>query len=476
MTTTELTVAAEVRAERAGQRRVMTALTVVVLSYGLMQTMLVPTTHVLRHALDTSAAGASWAVLSAPLLASAVVTPLVGRLADRHGTRRVLLGSLAIHLLGTLGAAVAPNAGMLITCRAVQGISLALLPLSFAIIREALPPDRVPAALAVTSGLVGGTAGAGLLVGGLMTDHASWRWLFVIGALLVAAALVLAALWVPAGSGQDAGRLDLPGTLVLAAGSATLLLGITQGPAWGWSSPTAIGTFVAAAVLMTVFTLIERRVPHPVVDLRVLTHRPLLTAHLGALALGTNQFVIYVLVPELAQLPEAPGGAPAGAAHGFGASVTGAALLLLPGTVLSLPASWLAPRLERHLTIRGPLALGLGLAAAGGLLLAVFHAGPVDVLVCYLVCSAGHGLAMAALPRLVQHATPPARSGSANSVNTVARTFGGAIGSQAGTAVIASLAVPGTGLATSAGFTTAFGVAAAVAALGSLLPLAGRAA
>ncbi|PZG40959.1 MFS transporter [Spongiactinospora gelatinilytica] len=445
---------------------VLTALVLVVLSYGLPQTMVVPAMSVLQHDLGTSQAAASWAVLSATLLASAVCTPLAGRLADRYCTRRVLIACLGLYLAGNLAAVVAPNVGVLIACRAVQGVSLALLPLSFTIVRRTLPPSRVPFGLALTAGLVGGTAGAGLLVGGVIVDQGSWRRLFVIGALLVLAALIATVAFVPPLPGSRAGRLDLPGAVTLAGGLVAVLLGITEGPVWGWLSPAVLGLFAGGLALLAVFVLIERRAPHPVIDIGLLVHRPLLIAHLGAFALGANQFVFYALLPKIAQLP---------GDIGFGTTVTGAALMLLPGTFLIVPASWAVPRLERHVGHRAPLWIGLTLAACGGVLLATMHDTLWQVLACYLVCGAGYGLAMAALPTMVNAGSTPEQSGSANGVNTVARTVGGATGSQIGAAILAGTILPGTTTPTSTGFTAAFLAAAAFTGLGALiLPLLAR--
>jgi MFS family permease len=213
------------------------------------------------------------------------------------------------------------------------------------------------------------------------------------------------------------------------------------------------------------FGAVERRAAAPLIDMGLLGSRPLLVAHLGALTLGGNQFICYVLVPRLAELPRGfgPGGfGPAGfGPAGFGLSVTGAALVLLPGTLLTLPASWLAARLERRLGTRVPLVAGLGLAAGGGVLLAVWHGEITQVVLCYLVCSVGYGFAMAALPRLVNQASPAEHSGSANGVNTVARVLGGALGSQLGGAVVIG----------GGGFGAAFWLAAGVAAVGGWLAL-----
>ncbi|MEU5692828.1 MFS transporter [Actinosynnema sp. NPDC020468] len=370
---------------RDGASGVLTAVSLAVLSYGLMQVMLVPAAGAIQHDLRASPSAASWAVLSAPLLAGALLTPTAGRLADRLGRRRVLVWALALHLVGTLAAIAVPDVGTLIACRAVQGVSLAFLPLALAVAREALPPARVPAGLALATGLVTGSAGAALLLGGVLVDHASWRWLFVVGAAVTLAALVTTAALVPVLPPPDR------------------------------AAPTG---------------------PR--------ANRPLLLAHAGAFLLGVNQFMLYALLPRLA-----------GSADGFGTSVTGAALMLLPGTLVTIPASWAVGRFRS--AARVPFAVGAALAALGSALLALTHDGPVAVAAVYAVGGVGYGLAMSALPRMVAEASPPARAGAANSVNAVARTIGGAVGGQAAA------------LAAGTSYSTAFLVAAVVVVPGVLL-------
>ncbi|KAB7844968.1 MFS transporter [Streptomyces mobaraensis NBRC 13819 = DSM 40847] len=449
----------------------LAALVLAVLSYSLVQTMLVPTVGVLQRDLRTSPAAASWAVLSSTLLTSAVLTPLISRLGDRHGKRRVLVATLTVHLAGTLGAAFAWDVASLIVLRAVQGVSLALLPLALGLIRDVMPPHRVAGALGLTSGLVAGAAGAGLLVGGLLVDHASWRWLFAAGALLVAAALAAVLRWVPEGPTAPSGSLDVPGAALLGGALVAVLLGLTQGPAWGWASPAVLGLFAGCAVLSALFLAWERRVPHPLVDPALLLGPAIRTVHLGAFLLGAVQFVFYVLIPKLAEAPSGPG-VPGG--YGFGASVTVAGLILVPGTLCGLPASALAGRVEGRFGARAPLALGLAVSAAGGALLALEHHAVRHLVLGYAVIGTGFGFAMAALPRMVHQVSGPDTGATANGVNTVARTVGGAVGSQLAAAILASRTVPHTAVPAAHGYTVSFWTAAGVAAAGALLLLTGR--
>lgn len=173
----------------------------------------------------------------------------------------------------------------------------------------------------------------------------------------------------------------------------------------------------------------------------MVSQRASLAPHLAAASLGASQFVLYVLVPRLIETP-------------FALSVTAAGLIMLPGTLLTLPASWLVGRLNATL----PLRAGLVVIAAGAGALALWHSQVWQIVVCFAVASIGSGLVIAVLPRLVNEAAPPTKSATANGLNTVARTAGGAIGSQLGGTLLALWAVNGYGIA--------FGASAVIATLG----------
>ena len=443
------------------------ALILAVLAYSLPQTMLVPTLGVLQRDLDTSAQGASWAVLSAPLIVGAVLTPLISRLGDGYGRRRMLLITLAIYFLATLAACAAGTIGVLIALRAVQGVSLALLPLSLGLLRAVLPPTRVASALGITSGLVAGAAGAGLVGGGLIVDHLSWRWLFVAAAMLIAAAGLGVLRAVPADAPAAPAPLDLPGAALLGITLVCLLLGLTEGPSWGWTSGGVLGLFAAAIIAGRGFLVRESRAASPLIESRLLLGRGIRVAHAAAFLLGLTQFVFYVLIPRLAELPTSSGG--------FGRSVTVAGLILVPGTLFGLPASALVGRVEARFGARAPMVAGLACSAVGGALAACFHAELWQVVACYAVIGTGFGAAMGALPKLVHDTTGPAETATANGVNAVARTVGGAVGSQLATAILASHTtfVSPTGAPVIGGFGPAFWAATIASVLGVSVVLRG---
>ncbi|MBI1758686.1 MAG: MFS transporter [Actinobacteria bacterium] len=439
-----------------------------VLSYALMQTMVVPALHVLQQDMRTTATWSAW-ILSVFLLTSAATTPLLSRLADRYGRRRMLLVVLGIYLVGTVGAAAVNSIGLLIACRAVQGVSLAALPISFGVVGDALPAARQRAGHGLVSGAIGVGAGIGLVVGGGVTDHASWRWLFVLTAVLVVVAIGLVARYVPTDRPGGAGSVDLAGAALLALLLVAVLLILTEGPAWGWTDPGTFALFGAALVLLVVLVAVERRANAPLIDPAVVAGGALRAVHVAAFIFGLVSFVFYVSLPAFAQTAPGqplPGGGTVG--YGLGAGVTIAGLILLPGSVVLLPAGPLGSYLYRHFSARVVLLASFLVMAAGAVALAVWNATGWELTAGYLVVGAGSGVVLGSLPALISSLTEARRAATANGVNTVLRTVGGVVGSQLTVALLAAQHAAGSAVPARAGFTTAFLVAAGFAMVGGL--------
>ncbi|MET8989941.1 MFS transporter [Nonomuraea wenchangensis] len=453
----------------ASPRQIVTALVTTVFGYSLMQTVVVPALGLLTRELHTTPAWSAW-ILSAFLLSSAVLTPLLGRLGDLYGKRRVMVGVLAAYAAGMAGAALAQDIAQLIAARVVQGAALAVVPLSMAILREALPRERLASAMGLVSGIVGAGAGAGLVVGGLLADRLSWRYLFVLGALLALISLSMVARWVPRGERAASGGLDVPGSVLLGLSLVAVLLALTQGPSWGWHSAPVLGLFALGVLLAAGLPALERRRSDALIDVAELADRPMLATHLAALVFGAGSYFFYVAIPLFAQQRPGPDGA------GFGASVTVAGLLMLPGMLAIIPAGMAVGRISQAIGSRWPLAIGFLAMAAGSALIAVSHGAYWHHLVFYGMVGAGSGLVMGALPKLIADIVPPARTGTANGLNNIARTVGGVVGSQLAAAVIASGSGGRAGAVPDSAFTALFWLAGGVAVVGvAVSPYAVRA-
>ena len=455
-------------AERQHYGLTLGILSLAATAYALQQTLVVPALPELQQELDASTTWVTW-VLTGFLLSSAVLTPILGKLGDRFGKERLLVACLIVFLVGCIGCAAAPDIWTLIAFRVVSGAAGAVFPLSFGIIRDEFPPDRVKVGIGLLSAVFGVGGGLGLVLSGVVVDNFSWRWLFVIGAAVVAVSVVLVHLFVPESPVRSTSRIDIPGAVLFSTALATLLLGLSEGENWGWTSPAVLGLFAISAVAAVVWVVFELHVDEPLIDIRVLAERAVLLTNVTALISGFAMFGAFVLVPRFV---EAPGDLPQGVAsrlgYGFGASATLTGLYLLPGALLMLFAGPLAGLLGRRVGSKWPLAIGMALIAASAALLAVLHGEPWNIVLAMAGLSVGVGFAFAAMAALIVEAVAPTETGIATGINTVMRTVGAVIGAQVGAAILTADTVAGTQVPSESAYVAAFvlsAVAASVAAV-----------
>jgi EmrB/QacA subfamily drug resistance transporter len=444
-------------------------------AFALQQTMIVPALPTLQHDLHTTTAWATW-LLTGFLLVAAVATPILGKLGDQYGKERLLVISLGVFFVGCVLAVFAWNVWSLIACRCLQGVGGAVFPLSFAIINDEFPREKVGTGVGMISAVFGIGGGLGLVLSGLLIDHLSWRWLFVVGAAGVGAAVVLVHRFVPESPIKTPSRLDIPGAVLLSALLLALLLALTEGESWGWTSPRILALFAASLVLTLVWIGVELRMPEPMIDMRMLAQRTVLFTNLAALVAGFAMFGAFVLLPNLIELPR---GLPPDLArlvdYGFGASPTRTGLYLLPGALLGFFAGPVAGVLGRRYGSRLPLVLGMTLAAVAIAIFAEFHDRPWQVIAAQSLLGVGVPFSFAAMATLIVAAVRVTETGVATGMNTVMRTIGGVMGGQIGAAIVSSETIPGTRVPAESAFTTAFWMCAGVAVCGAIVGLFARA-
>ena len=441
------------------------------IAFALQQTMIVPALPILQREFDTSPAWAAW-VLTGFLLSASVATPLVGKLGDQHGKERMLVISLSLFLCGSIGAIFAWNIGALIGFRILQGTGAAVFPLAFSIIKDEFPPEKVGTAIGAVSAVFGVGGGLGLSLSGVIIDHLGWRWLFVVGAVVVAAAAVLVHLFVPESPIKTPSRLDVPGALLLSAGLLCLLVALTEGEHWGWTSAAVLGLFAAALVALLTWVVVELGVPEPMVDMRMLANRPVLFANVTGLMAGFALFGSFVLVPSLLQLPNGlPPDLAALVDYGFGASATQTGLYLLPAAVTGFFTGPLSGVLAKRWGPKWPLFIGMSLGSLGLALLAEWHAEPWHIVVGMLVLGGGLPMTFAAMANIIVESVRPTETGVARGMNTVMRTVGGVIGGQVGAAILTAETIGSTPVPAESAFTTAFWIGATSAGVAALVAL-----
>jgi EmrB/QacA subfamily drug resistance transporter len=405
------------------------------LAYILLQSMVLPALPEIGDALHTSQSTVAW-VLTAYLISASVATPLLGRLGDMFGKKRVLLIVLAFLIVGSVLAALTSSVAVMLTARVVQGAGGAIFPLAFSIVRDEFPRERVAGAIGMLSALIGVGAGVAIVVAGPIVDNWGIHWLFWIPAIMTVVALAATVFWVPESPIKAPGRIDPVAVVTLSGWLVALLLGVSEGGEWGWTSLRVIGLFAAAVVLLLAWLWVEMRAEQPLVDVRMMRIPAVWWTNISATLFGFGMYSVMIVVPAFLQTPSSAG-------YGFGASITKSGLALLPLSGAMLVAGILTGRFSTRFGSKVPLVVGSIFSAVGMLFLTVAHGSEWNFYLAMGFVGFGIGFAFSAMSNLVVEAVPPGQTGVATGMNANVRTIGGAIGSQIVASVIAAGIVAG---------------------------------
>jgi EmrB/QacA subfamily drug resistance transporter len=433
------------------------------MAFALSQTVVSPALPEIQREFGADPASAAW-ILTGYLLAASVATPIVGKLGDLFGRGRVLTVVLLVFALGSVVCALAPSLTVLVVGRIVQGVGGGIFPLAFGIIRETFPPEQVATAIGGISATFGIGGGVGLVIAGLIVEALDASWLFWLGLMALPAAF---AIWryVPREDTRPDARVDWVGAVLLSIALAALLYGLSKANVWGWGSPRVLALTLGGLAVAVVWVYVETKVAQPLVDMRVLRRRPVLMTNVTAVLVGFSMFASFLLIPLLAQTPERFG-------YGFGATVTGAGLLMLPSTLVMLVAGPWSGRLATRFNARLPLVIGTFFGMLAFTFFALFHDSELEICIGGALLGMGIGFAFASMANLVVESVPRDEVGVATGINTIMRSLGGALGAQLVASLLAGKTIAGTATPVEAAYTDAFVVAAVAAGLAMLAALA----
>lgn len=369
--------------------------------------------------LGVSISSAQWA-LTATLVVAAVSSPLIGRLGDGRHRKRVIITAQSGVVVGGVLAAVASSLAMLIAGRALQGLGLALMPLTMAAAREHLPQDRATRTIAALSVVGAAGVGLGYPITGFIADHGGVSAAYWFGTAVSALALAFAVWAVPDPAAPPTEQhLDLPGAAIVGVGLVALLVGLDKGADWGWASTRVLGLIGGGLAIIAVWVRHELRTAHPLVDLRLARHRAVMTANASGLLLGVTMYLSMVIITQFVQL----------GSFGFGETVFVAGLTLLPLSILSSSVSRTLPWLQRRVGTRPLIPIGALFVSAGAVFFAATASAPWQAFVTMGLMGIGLGYTFAAMPGLIVSAVPPRETGSAMGFYQVSRFVGFALGS-----------------------------------------------
>jgi len=434
------------------QNEVLATLAIAALMVMYVETMIVPAIPVFRTFFDGASLSLVAWILTSYLLVGVVATPIVAKLGDIYGKKRVLLGVLTVYAVAVSIAGFSPDIAsdlgisranaiyLLIGIRAVQGVGIAMFPLAFALVGEVFPPQRVAVAQGTISAMFAVGAALGLLGGAWITQTYGWQTTYHSIVPLAIAAPVVVYLVLSESRFRHRVPLDVPGAVLLGGALGSFLVGLSQGPTWGWGDWSAVdagglrfGTptlLVIALVLFVGFLLWEPRSPNPMVDFARLKQRNIILANLSGIAAASAMFVFFVSSQTILQVPTV--------GNGLGQTTFYAGVASVPACLAML---FLSPLMGRAVGRLGPkpvMTAGGLLVILGGLAFATFNRTVIEASLDAIPILIGVIASFIAMTNIVVLSSGRHEAGVQTGMNQTFRNIGSAIGPVLASVIISS--------------------------------------
>jgi len=358
-------------------------------------------------------------ILSLYTVFGTAVNPLVGKLGDLYGKKRILTYVLVLYVIMVASTSFAPNFPYLLASRTLQGVGLAIFPLAFSIAREEFPREMVPRAQGLISAMFGAGAAVGLPVGAYIANSFGWQANYHIGLVLVMVLTVLIIASVKESRYKNPGaQMDYVGAVLLGASLASIVLGLSEGSNWGWGSPAVLGLMLGGLALLFGLVPLETRMAEPILNLRLLSIRNVLVSNAAGFMTSLGMFLAFQSVIYKLELP-----APAG----FGYDILSAGLFMMPFAITMVVIAFPVGILISKVGTKPFLFVG-GIIGAVGFAMMSTASTPAELTQGLIIASAGLGMSMVSLQNLLVLSVQPREMGLTTSMSTVFRNMGSSMG------------------------------------------------
>ncbi|MGA2663401.1 MAG: MFS transporter [Nitrososphaerales archaeon] len=347
------------------------------------------------------------------------VIPIFGKLGDIYGKKRVMMYILVTYVVAATATSFAPSFDLILVSRFVQGVGLGVFALCFSLAREQFPRKLVPRAQGVISAVQLSGGALGLLGGALVTSDFGWQGNYHIAVPVIAVLTALIYFVVRESPNKKPGvSLDYVGAAWLGASLIAIVLGLSEGTSWGWTSTSILGLLIAGTVALVPLGLYERRVAEPVLDLKLLRQRNVMVANLLVVSFGLSSGIAFQALVYALELPPP---------SGFGISIIEVGLYLLPLVVVTLPVALGVATLIPKYGVKPFLYAGSLLAAAGFFLLSTYT-GPLQMAAYLMVYAFGGGMLTVSIQNLLVLSIAKGEMSLGTSLNTTFRYVGQTLG------------------------------------------------
>jgi EmrB/QacA subfamily drug resistance transporter len=371
----------------------------------------------IQHQMHGSFSGIQW-IVDAYALALAALILTTGSLADRFGRKRMFIAGVVVFTAASALCGAAQSVVQLDLARGLQGVGgAAMFATSLALIAQEFSGRERGTAIAAWGATIGGAVAVGPLLGGVLTEWLSWRWIFIVNVPIGVAVVWQAQRHVANVRDPDARSADVPGLVTFSGALAALIFALLRGEPEGWTSGLILGCLAAAAALFVAFVVVEARQARPMLDLALFRNAAFCGVSLGTIAIGAGMFAFFVYISIYLQ-------------DVLGYSPLGGGLRMLPAPALAFLVPVAVGRYAKQVSAALRLAVGLGIVAVGLalMLLVDTHSGWTALLPGLLVVGFGIGLANPAIGQLALAVAPAERAGMASGINNTCRMGGLAMG------------------------------------------------
>mgnify|MGYP001772483814 CR=1 FL=1 len=412
--------------------RTLLILSSMLLVVNYVETMVIPALPTIENDFSISTTLAGW-ITSAYMIVAAATSPLMGKLADTYGKKKMYVIAIVFYIVAVLIAGFSPNIWVLIGARAVQGVGFSMFPIAIAIVTDLFPKEKVAFAQAILSATIGIGPALGLLIGSYVVEDLGWPYAFHTAAILSLVIFVISLKYLPHTGHRGKEAVDYVGASLIGLGTVMLLVYITEGPTLGWDDPENLILLLLSFMLYIVFILYERRTKEPLLRLDLFMIRNFAVANIVGLISGVGMFTVFIFLVYYAQLPQH---------YGLGLSIIQSGLLMSP---VALGMVIFGPIFGRMMPKIGPkplLVTGSLLTMIAYILLITYRATPQEVLLDGFLSSLGLVAVILPLVNMVALSLPDQYRTTGMGMNTLLRTIGGAAGPVVATALMQAYQVP----------------------------------
>jgi MFS family permease len=401
------------------------------------ETMLLPAIPEIMKDFRITYGTAAW-IFSSYLIVAAVMTPIAGKMSDLYGKKKILLVLLTLYVAGITAGGFAHNITFLLVSRIIQGVGLAAVPAAFSLLRDTFPPAKLAIAVGVFGSAYSAGSVVGLLAGATIIQMFGWHSTFLSIVPFAAAVTIMIAKFVQENKAQIADQgntqqstgkkkqhsshpIDIKGALALSMTVISFLIALTlvQSGISSKTLPQIEIAFIASAISLAIFVLIERRVSSPLVDMRLLKDNTLMPSYIIAIATGITMFMAYPAIVQLVRNP---------VPLGFGGGAVDAANVQLPFMIMFLVFSGITPLIINRIGKLNPIIIGTIVSLIGSVGLLMFHSTKPAVSINLAIIASGLSMTITSTWNVIVSSSPKSFVGISVGVGALLLFIGMSIG------------------------------------------------